>query len=295
MALKTPDLTVCLHINGASTKSARGIHCLFVPSFDHFDNVRRMLLKKKIEKDTEWKKTNRCWFKHSGDRSRTQWMFNDTWTYFTGYGCSIDGTKVATATDIGNRHEDIQWRYASPKRSSRKITIDTEFNGPFWKREQSDFEKYRRSGGMCGYGGDNLYSGMELVNYTKMALWRDRMNSVQKTRKTKVTFTKAMADSFLGPRHRPVAADWAIPLFSNSVTAFLEVGYITNSKDFAILRNKLDVIADGIAIGIFSLKKGLKSEKIDSLKDIPSGKAIKWDNYVKADGSSYFEEILPSP
>jgi N-acetylmuramoyl-L-alanine amidase len=302
MLQKTPDLTVCLHINGAATKSARGIHSLFVPHHDHFEKVRKEILGEKVLKDKKWKKVYRCWFKHAASRSRKQWMYNDTWTYFTGYGSSVDGTKLNTATDIGSRQEDLQWKYVSSSRPARVTTVAMDYTGPFWTRERSEHEKYRRAGGRLGYGGDNLYSGDELVKFTKLALWNDyvaskkqKSQSPEKSGKKKqVKFSEKAVSAYLGPGHRPVAADWAVPLFTNSVTAFLELGYITNSKDFWILRNKLDVIADGISVGIVSLRKGIACKKAVPYKEMPLGKPVKWNVYNTSDTTSYFEEIRPS-
>jgi len=301
MAEKKPELTICLHVNGASTKNARGLHCLFVPSYGHFEKVRQEILGKKIKKDNEWYKVNRCWFKHTGARSRKQWMYNDTWTYFTGYGSDKSGKKLSTATNIGSRHQDLSWRYKSAERTSRTTSLDPEFTGLFWQREASAFEAFRREGGYEGYGGDNLYTGMELVRYTKQALWRDFVissakeksyeKSTKKLFKTKKDAQKSVKQ-YLGPVHRSVAADWAVPLFGNAVTAFLELGYITNKKDFAILRNKLDVIADGITIGIFSLVNGLKLSKDSVYSESPKGRAVNWNHYKKLDKGNYFEEIL---
>jgi N-acetylmuramoyl-L-alanine amidase len=296
MVSKAPELTVCLHVNGAAAKSARGIHCLFVPSYYHFEKVRKSLLGEEIVKDKEWYKVNRCWFKHTGERSRLQWMYNDTWTYFTGYGSSVSGTSLSTDTDIGSRYQDLQWKYKPQNRASRITSLEGNFHGPFWERERSAAEKLRRHGGLEGYGGDNLYAGMELVRYSRLALYRDKFLTAKvKTSKDDApVITSQVLESYLGPEHRPVAADWAVPLFSNAVTAFLEIGYITNSKDFEILRNKLDVIADGITVGIFSLVNGLQIEKDRQFKSNPRGKSVGWKAYQNGDQSSYFKEVLPS-
>jgi hypothetical protein len=224
-------------------------------------------------------------------------MCNDTWTYFTGYGSSVDGKKLCTSTDIGSRYQDLQWKYRSLKRTPRTTSLDHEFTGPFWNKERSLWEQHRRSGGLEGYGGDSLYAGMELVRFAKLALWKDKLSHMRKELKKNVSkqfVTSKSVENYLGPNHRPVAADWAVPLFSNAVTAFLEIGYITNKKDFRILRNKLDIIADGIAVGIFSLVNGLKIMKLKEFNDLPKAKAVNWKAYKIKDRGSFFQEVLPT-
>ena len=200
------------------------------------------------------------------------------------------GGTVNENTNIGIRQNDIGWAYRAEKRpKTRTKSLKGPFSGKFWDRERSDFERRRRSGGFEGYGGDNLYAGQELVRFMRSSLWRDYAAS-PKAKENELTERQ-----YLGRTHRPTAADWAVPLYSNAVVAFLEIGYLTNKRDFWILRNKLDVIADGLAVGVYSLFAGSKSIEIPKTSFKPRGRAIEWSAYGAKDGTTYFEKVNLSP
>ena len=290
MAWSKPHLLLCLHINGSSSAKARGIHSLYAPSFQHFNAVRTAILARKGFNALTKGPIYRDWFKHNYTRSKLQWMFNDSWTYFTGFGCNKTGGKVYTKTDIGIRQNDIGWAYRAKVRPKvRTKTLKGSLKGKYWDRERSEFESRRRSGGYEGYGGDNLYASQELVRFVKSGLWRDYLQSPA-AKKRKLT-----EKQYLGRNHRPTAADWAVPLYSNAIVAFLEIGYLTNKKDFWILRNKLDIIADGLAVGVYSLFAGTKSMKMPKTSFKPRGRAIEWSAYGAKDGTTYFERVYLSP
>jgi len=290
IARLAPSLVVCLHVNGCSNKKARGLNALFVPHYDYFELGRRYMLEGTGRKAIEQSPVTKHWWYHNRARTKFQWMLNDAWTYFTGYGCTKSGKLVYPATDIGVRANDLQWAYqASVPPQTRTTTLNQNFDGVFWDRERSDFEKMRRSGGIEGFGGDSLYAGQELVRYIRYGLWKDFLQ-------TKRAFGVKWAGKrrldpmrYLGPHGRPTAADWAVPLFSNAVVAFLEVGYLTNDRDFWILRSKLDQIADALAVGIYSLHAGLEPVKLEAFTKSPRGRPINWEGYMPDPGNSYFE------
>ena len=88
MAWSKPHLLLCLHINGSASKKARGMHALYVPNYEHFNAVRQAILSRKGFNALTKGPIYRDWFKHDYTRSKLQWMFNDSWTYFTGFGCN---------------------------------------------------------------------------------------------------------------------------------------------------------------------------------------------------------------
>jgi len=290
-AVLQPRMVVCLHVNGSATSSMRGFHALYVPGWEHFEQVRRTILAREGFNALTKTPVYRTWFKHDAGRSRLQWMFNDTWTYFTGYGCNPDGGTVQTSTDVGVRYDDLQWAYRSPVRAAERTTSLTgPFDGPFWQRERSTFEQRRRAGGLEGYGGDNLYAGHELIRFMSLALWRDLQQGSSDEREG------ATVRGYLGRIHRPTAADWAVPLFSNAVTPFLELGYLSNDGDFRLLREKLDVVADGLAVGIHSLLVGTRSRAPTKDFDrMPRGAPIAWSEYGPPSGPDYFRQVTTAP
>jgi hypothetical protein len=159
-------------------------------------------------------------------------------------------------------------------------------------------ERRRRGGGLEGHGGDNLYAGQELVRWLRYGLWREIVASEPKLTAPdpKQKGARRLGSGlYLGPRRKPTAADWAVPLYANAVTAFLELGYMTNRKDFWLLRNKLDAMADALAVGIYSLRVGAKAQPLAGLAEAPRGRPVDWRAYRRQDGSWYFDEARVAP
>lgn len=294
IARAAPDLVVCLHTNGAQSKRLRAQQSLYAPSFEHFEGVRTAILAGKALDLPSDEPVTASWLVHDASRSRVQWMLNDTWTYFTGYGCDATGQTTDPAVDIGVRHDDLQWAYRTvPRPAARRTDLAGPFTGSFWDRERSSMERRRRSGGPEGRGGDNLFAGEELIRFMRHALWKDFLARGQAFGGNVTVEDGMTAGRYLGPHLDPVAADWAVPIFTNAVTAYLEVGYLTNDRDAWLLSSRLDVVADGLAVGIYSLARGAAVRRLPGLRTAPRGRAIDWGAYRSQEGTAWSEQARP--
>lgn len=281
----SPQIQLSLHIDGSTNPKQRGMSALFVPSPKVFDTARKISLGKAKPTDVE-KRMRRYWSYRGHHRTKLGWILNDTWTYFTGHGSEPDGKKVRTASYIGQRWEHLDWSYRSKVEAKPRTSLVDPFEGPFFEREASRFEGLRRGGGPEGVGGDNLYAGQELLRFLRYAWWKDYT-------KTKVGFAKGLsAKAYLPPHEKPTAADWAMPLFSNAVSPYLELGQLWNSKDRYLLTEKIEAAADGLAVGLYALVAGFRVPEVPGL-ETPRGLPIAWSKYQTEDGSSYFERSHP--
>jgi len=203
----------------------------------------------------------------------TRTIISDTATYFTGF-------RAFTNKFIGLRYLMVTWRYNTNSPLSSFIL--------FFMRENSIYECYKRSGGPEGYGGDNFYSSQELIRFIRLSL----MNNFSSL----YGAANAQADELLGKHGEPFISDWAIPLFTNAITAFIEIGYLSNSKDRMLLKNNQDAIAEGIAVGIYSLFAGIEIKKQPNL-ETPKALPIDFTKYGRNKTSNgYFNlscERLP--
>ncbi len=293
-----PSLVVCLHMNGNRNRRLRGMNALFVPSWSFFEQVREYILGKRKLSSVRPRRIIARWSLQGPGRTRVQWMCNDTWTYFTGYGSTRDGRHVDTRKNIGLRMNDLQWRYGWPV-ARRVASLEGPFEGAFWDRERSRYEALRRSGGPEGYGGDNLYASQELLRFVRHCLWKDylRMRGEAGGGKENPLADYPAADpvrlsrrAYLGPHMRPSASDWAVPLYVNAVAAYLELGYLTNERDFWLVTKRNEVLARGLALGIYSLYGGMKVVS-SAGPGRPRGMPIDWTGYDTEDGS-YFDEVV---
>lgn len=282
-----PDLLVSLHIDGSQNKAQRGMSALFVPSHQDFLMVRDVILKKKAV--TSVPKLLRRYWKYSG-RKKTKfgWSMNDTWTYFTGFRSDPTGRSPNLKSDIGQRWEHLTWAYAAAKEGPRRQDLVAEFQGPFWDRERSPQEAARRAGGPEGIGGDNLYAGQELLRWVRLAMWADYKQSGG-------GWAEGLTPKqLLPPLEKPTGSDWAMPLHTNAVAPFLELGQLWNWKDRFLLTKKMPAVADGLAVGIYALASGFVAPPVEGV-EAPKGQAIDWSRYRMPDGTTWAAQAIPRP
>lgn len=282
-----PCLVLCLHINGCGTKTVRGMHCLFAPDHGVFEEARQVILGKKRRMNGRARRVKGRWRFHDSSRTKRGWMFNDTWTYFTGCGSVPNGRTQDRSVNVSQRWNQVTWAYSDPKIVQRS-DLKKAFVGPFWDRERSRYERCRRGWGPEGYGGDNLYAGQELLRFIRWSLWRhyeDWGHSFGKGEHQPV--------QLMGHHHLPTAADWALPIYSNAVVAYLELGYLSNWKDRWLFDNRMNQYAEGLAAGIYSLLQGIRPFASMSVPS-PRGGPVQWSRY-KTKGGYYFEEALRGP
>ena len=284
-AMFSPHFQVSLHIDGSTNNWQRGMSALFVPGPKHLEKARMVALGK-AEAKTIDPLVKRYWSYRGGYRTKVGWMLNDMWTYYTGFGADQSGKKLREKGYIGQRWQHLDWSYADPVEASPRKSLKEFPPGAFFAREAGRFEAVRRSDGPEKVGGDNLYAGQELLRFIRYAWWREYQGG-----------GKAWAEDlppkkYLPPLEKPTAADWAMPLFTNAVAPFLELGQLQNWKDRYLLSSKLEVAADGLAVGLYSLAAGLPLPPVDGVA-APRGLAIDWSRYRTEGAGTYFEASHP--
>ncbi len=278
-----PHLVVSLHLSKWAPRYYRGMNAVIVPPYEFMHKGLEYLRGERSSRSFYYRKPYRDWFVESVSRSGFSWFLNDSSMYFTSYRTTPAG-KIDTDAFRGYRYNMVDWAYNDPqgwvfnamrhKDGSRYADTYKGYraDGRFWEREQSKYEAYRRGEGPEGYGGDNLYSSNELIRYILYSL------------------------EMRGVRHRdhrvapPYISIWSLPLHVNAITAFLEVGYLNRSHTRYLLRSRTDEMAEGIAVGIYSLFAGLKPDKKGAVH-VPSGKKIDLDKYEITNELNYFETV----
>jgi len=81
-----------------------------------------------------------------------------------------------------------------------------------------------------------------------------------------------------------------VPLHVNAINAFIELGYLNRARDRFILTRKQEVMAEGIAVGIYSLLNGL-APKNQKYRYVPRGKKLDLDKYRITEDESYFDVV----
>lgn len=284
----SPHLQVSMHIDGSVDPKARGMSALFVPSPADFELGRKIILGKiqgtQVPKVP--KLLQRYWSYRGPERSKLGWLLNDTWTYFTGYGATSSCKGPDAGSFIGQRWQHVAWAYADAVEAQPRTTLAGSFGGPFFEREASPYEAARRAQGPEEVGGDNLYAGQELLRYIRMAWWKHHQGGA------KAWDAGLTPKGLLPPLEKPTGADWAMPLFTNAVAPYLELGQLWNAKDRFLLTEWLEPAADGLAVGLYSLAAGFQVPPAEDV-EAPRGLPIDWERYRMPDGKSYFEASHP--
>ncbi|MBI4861572.1 MAG: hypothetical protein HY815_15115 [Candidatus Riflebacteria bacterium] len=314
------DLVLGVHINSSAAASARGPTALFVPPFAFYEEIRQMAIGVKPWKDLRQSPYYQCWSPARGGGDRRGEIVGELTRYYLD---SVAGASAeARRSRVLGRRNHVMWSYRDTAPASIS-NLGDRLAGPYWERERSAFEAFRRAGGPEEMGGDNLYAGQELTRFMRYALWKDRSeggnrlppdtaqyggadgfrprpparkahpsdSAAERTRPT--TSGAGSPDDYLGRHQMPLASDWALPLYTNAVVAYLEAAYLSNPADLWLLDNKLDVMAEGVAVGIYSLCAGLKVKPVPAVV-LPRGYRIDWERYDNAaPGKSYTELSRP--
>ncbi len=279
----SPDLVVCLHNNSSPNRNVRGFSSVIVPHFDFFSNINGIITNGMGNVSPNDVKVNEPKYKKVAsfitsvitrhEKIDVKTIISDTATYFTGF-------RAFTQKFIGLRYLMVTWRYNTS-------SLFTSFM-LFFMRENSIYENYRRSGGPEGYGGDNFYSSEEIIRYVRAALWNDLKSSNANYA------ARTTPEEYAGEHASPFVSDWAIPLHVNAITSFIEIGYLSNAKDRKMLKEKQAVIAESIAVGIYSLLAGLKPVKLEGIES-PRGAAIDFAKYGRDKNSNGYFNISCRP
>jgi hypothetical protein len=226
------------------------------------------------------------WFKENTRRTNFQWFLSDVSQYATGFPLQKNG--YIDLNDFhGYRHNMITWKYSDPpgweelarhhpphtrwSMNYRDVNLD----GPFWEREFSKYEEYRREGGPEGFGGDNAYASYEIIRYILLAMQK--------------------SGTYQGYHEpgKPYVTIWSLPQHVNAITAYLELGYFGRRKDRQMFREALDDIARGIAAGIYSLLAGMEPVN-GNYRHLPRGKSIDFSKYTISPSKNYFDIVTES-
>ncbi|HOT76709.1 MAG TPA: N-acetylmuramoyl-L-alanine amidase, partial [Candidatus Wallbacteria bacterium] len=279
----SPDLVVCLHNNSSPNRNVRGFSSVIVPHFDFFSNINGIITNGIGNVAPNDVKVNEPKYKKVAsfitsvitrhEKIDVKTIISDTATYFTGF-------RAFTQKFIGLRYLMVTWRYNTS-------SLFTSFM-LFFMRENSIYENYRRSGGPEGYGGDNFYSSEEIIRFIRAALWNDLKSS------NASYAARTNPEEYAGEHASPFVSDWAIPLHVNAITSFIEIGYLSNAKDRKMLKEKQAVIAESIAVGIYSLLAGLKPVKLEGIES-PRGAAIDFAKYGRDKNSNGYFNISCRP
>ncbi len=278
-----PHLVVSLHLAKDAPRDFEGMNPVITPPYSFLHEGLEYLKGKREGKKFYSKSRYREWFIEENTRSDFDWFLNDTSIYFTGYPLRKN-LETDRSGFKGYRYNMVKWSYADNRGwehaaryripSSRYAPTYENFipEGKFWERERSPYERFRRDGGEEGFGGDNAYASYEIIRYICYSLYlHGDDNRSQKPGKSYISV-------------------WIMPLHVNAINAFIELGYLNRSRDRMLLTKKQKEIAEGIAVGIFSLLTGLEPRD-RKYKHLPKGKGIDFNKYRMPGDTSYFEDV----
>lgn len=278
-----PHLVLSLHHAVNPPREKMGLNPVIVPSYDFLSRGLQYLKGDKKMRKKLNRKLLVNWFNQDNIRGTFRWFLSDVSYYFTGY--PLDKRNKSNYKDFsGYRYNMVTWAYRDgkgwkdealkhePDTSYSKDYRDAVQEGKFWKRERSKYEKFRREGGIEGFGGDNNYASYEIIRYILYAL---KMNGLEDKK------------YFPG---KPYIGVWILPLHTNAISPFIELGYLRKRFDRFVLTKKQDIIAEGIAVAIYSLFSGLEL-KDNGYRYTPKGKRIDLDKYRISTDLDYFEAV----
>lgn len=281
---KKPHLVVCLHMTRDYSATYRGLNPVIVAPHSILHQGLLYLQGKIKNKDFFFKSPYTDWFQESNKKNSFQWFLNDAASYFTGYQLERSG-KLDLKSFKGYRYNMVTWAYRDNQgweEIARSHSPESQYAndlahfvpiGKFWEREKSEFERYRREAGEEGFGGDNMYATSEIIRYILFSLHlRGEDHPHQK-----IT--------------RPYISTWSVPLLVNAVTAFVELGSVANQRHRYLFTQKQNEIAEGVAVGVYSLLTGMTIKK-NSFQYAPKGKRLLLERYQTGSKMSYFDRAV---
>ncbi len=279
-----PHLVVSLHMTSDRSVHYRGMNPIIVAPYSLLNNGLLYLQDKKKGASFFTNSKYTAWFQESNQRSVFNWFLSGSAFYFTSFPLTKKGS-MDHKKFRGYRYNMVHWAYKDDdgwEKTAHRHPDNTHYSrnistyvpeGKFWEREKSVYEAYRRDGGEEGFGGDNLYATTEIMRYILHSLHLDKQDH---------------------PHQRitsPYISSWSVPLLVNAITAFIELGSLANERHRYLFTSKQDEIAEGIAVGIYSLFSGMKLKKKNH-KWMPKGKPLDLDKYILPDGKSYFDAVV---
>lgn len=278
-----PHLVVSLHLAKSAPPDYKGMNGIIVPPYNvlkkGFINLQNG--GKGSIKDYGRLKS---WFKESKSVPYRLAYLRDCSQYFTGYSL-----KRNLSTDYrdfnGYKYNMVSWIYSDSPGwhiAAREHKPDTGYSddfmtfkeeGKFREREKSLYETYRRGSSFKNFGGDNYFATYEIIRYILHSLDSRGVNGKDKV------------------PGKPFVSTWSVPLLVNAISAYIELGYLDRKWDREVLLNRQEEIAEGVAVGIYSLLAGPGEVKGD-FKYKPSGEKLDLEKYKMPDDKSYFDIVV---
>ena len=277
-----PHLVVSLHMATRAPREYKGMNSVIVAPYRVLKSGLSYLKGTRSKNDKIDKVIIDNWFCESTRRGNFDWFLSDVSLYFTGY--PLNRNLTVKNMFKGYRYNMVTWDYKDYygwEYIARNHPVNTNYaknykkfisGGKFWKRESSKYEGYRRDGGPEGFGGDNAYASNEIIRYMLYTLHKNKINHPnQKVGKSYINV-------------------WIVPLHVNAISCFIELGYLSRRRDRYLLTKKQDELAQGIAVGIYSLFSGIRVNKRD-FKYNPKGKRIDLEKYKVTNDKTYFDIV----
>ena len=284
-----PDLVVSIHLNGGASPKGGEMGAVITPSYHTFamalDYVKGNDADRKRIQKQFYQGPYKNWITSCNLKGNFSNFLCDAWIYFTGYWSLQNGLKADSSVFRGYRHNMLTWKYADPDGwveqalqhpGNTPYASDLKYFKPesaFWTREKSEAERFKREGGLEGYGGDNLYAGNEILRFVRKGLLINNIDTPQSLPELKP----------------PYLSTSTVPTYLNAINADLELGFGQSKSDYNRILNHKKVYAESIAVGIYSLFRPVKAGNA-GIPDMPKGEAIEWQKYHDYHGSNYFEE-----
>jgi len=283
-----PYLVLSLHLNPAGKGHPGGMAAVLSPGYRTFETLRLITLKKKPRSAffalKGWQKG---WLGSDPGFDKVDSALGDAWVYFHGFRSNKGATAPLMDKNRGIRQNFFTWRYQDPpgwEETARTYPPgqyalkyeDWKPEGKFWEREQSKAEKWRREDGPAGFGGDNHYASDELMRYIQYGV--------------RLQVPSRRGEDAVHKRIDPFVSAYTLPIYSNAIVAFLEVGHLNRTLDREVIIGQEDAVARSLAVGVYSLFSGLKLKKGYGT-DRPRGKKLDFAKYEKLPEGNYFQIV----
>lgn len=283
---KKPYLVLALHLNPAEGANPGGMGAVLSPGYPTFELLRKITLGQTPASEFYKSPWAKSWLISDYGFNQLESAKGDAWVYFHGYRMKKDGTPWLEK-NRGLRYNMVMWRYRDPP-GWEKIAARggpgpyalkyNEFQavGPFFDRERSPVELWRREGGPLGYGGDNHYASDELLRFLQMGV--------------PAMVPSRREPGSMGTIVPPFVSTYGLPTFTNAICAYLEVAHLNRTRDRTMVLDHQDEVAKSLAAGVYSLFRGMKLRSFQGLR--PRGAPLNFEKYEKAPGGNYFEQVV---
>ena len=278
-----PHLVVSLHLAASAPSDYLGMNGIIAPPYNVLKKGLLRLQSNETERTLNDNDILRSWFRISDKVSARYVFFEDSAQYFTSFGITKN-YKTDYNDFNGYKYNMVTWRYSDKplwdleaEKHPSNTRYASDFNsfreeGSFWEREKSVFEEYRRGTGFNDFGGDNYHATYEIIKYILLSVKESGVSHKDKV------------------PGKPFISTWSVPMLVNAISAYIELGYLDRKWDRDILLSRQDQIAEGVAVGIYSLLAGVDNVK-GKFKSKPSGKSIDLERYKITPEKSYFDIV----